>query len=138
MPRKKRLRIIQNPPSVKGFNPFGYYGNPKNSIEIHYEEYEAIRLLDYEGLNQEEAAEKMDISRPTLTRIYESARKKVATALSEARQLVIEGGQAYFKDNWYECKTCFSRFNIPERINNTNCPVCNNSNTISFNQQANQ
>jgi rubrerythrin len=91
-----------------------------------FEEYEAIRLCDYKLLNQQEAAEIMGVSRPTITRIYESARRKVATAFSEARAIVIEGGKVYFDKEWFHCKKCGSYFNNPAKKEEMkNCPVCN-------------
>jgi len=56
------------------------------------DELEALRLADLEGLYQEQAAEKMGVSRPTFARILESARKKVAEALVKGKGLVIGGG----------------------------------------------
>ena len=56
------------------------------------DEFEALRLLDYENLTQEECARRMDIARTTVTGIYMRARRKVATALAEGRPLVIRGG----------------------------------------------
>ena len=56
------------------------------------DEFEAIRLRDYEGLDQTEAARRMGISQPTFQRAYESARKKVADALVNGKAIKIEGG----------------------------------------------
>jgi predicted DNA-binding protein (UPF0251 family) len=56
---------------------------------ITYDELEALRLVDYQGLTQEEAAQKMMVSRGTVWRCLDSARKKVATMLVEGRGLVI-------------------------------------------------
>jgi len=56
------------------------------------DEYEAYRLTEYEGLSQEEAAMKMGISRGTLWRILESAKKKLAQMIVEGHQLQISGG----------------------------------------------
>ncbi len=56
------------------------------------EEYEAIRLIDLEGLTQEECAESMDVARTTVQRIYNDARKKLARSLVNAEILKIEGG----------------------------------------------
>ena len=56
------------------------------------DEFEAIRLLDYEGLDQESAALRMGVSRPTVTRVYASARRKIAEALTEGKAISIEGG----------------------------------------------
>jgi uncharacterized protein len=67
----------------------------------------------------------MNVSRPTLTRIYERARNKMAIALTEVRQVLIEGGNAIFGEDWYECQSCFSRFNAPEIQAVNDCPLCN-------------
>jgi uncharacterized protein len=56
------------------------------------DEFEALRLADLDGLYQEQAAEKMKISRPTFSRIVDSARRKVADALVHGKALRIEGG----------------------------------------------
>jgi uncharacterized protein len=89
-----------------GFKPFGIPGRTLENIILHFDEWESFRLLDYEGLNQEEAAVRMVVSRPTLTRIYESARKKIATAFVEGKAIRIEGGEVTFDKAWFRCKHC--------------------------------
>ena len=71
MPRKKRNRRIQLPPVIKGMSVFGVRGRKSSEVILNIEEYETIRLLDYQNMNQEEAATLMDVSRPTLTHTYE-------------------------------------------------------------------
>jgi hypothetical protein len=74
------------------FGPINSVGLPAAAgepIYITYDEFEAFRLIYYEGLNQEEAAERMQISRGTVWRCLESARDKVARMLVERRLLVI-------------------------------------------------
>ena len=125
MPRPKRLRKMTRPPQFKGFRPFGYFGHENDPVMLHLEEYEAIRLIDYENLTQFDAAEVMGVSRPTITRIYDGARKKVARALAETRSLVIEGGRVYFDEHWFSCMFCYSTFNNPQPDNVIRtCPVC--------------
>ena len=51
-----------------------------------------MRLLDYEGLNQEECALRMGVARTTVTAMYESARKKLVSAVVEGKRLRIAGG----------------------------------------------
>jgi len=67
-------------------------GPVQPTVVLGLDEFEAIRLADLEGLYQEQAAEKLHVSRQTFGRIIESARKKVAQALIEGRPLQIEGG----------------------------------------------
>jgi predicted DNA-binding protein (UPF0251 family) len=133
MPRKKRYRRIQVPPVIKGMSVYGVRGRKSNEVTLHIEEYEAIRLLDYQNLTQEEAAVFMDVSRPTLTRIYEEARIKVATAFVEGRDLLFRGGDIYFDKNWYKCNSCQASFSdYSDKV--ANCPVCNSGELISLNE----
>ena len=106
MSRPKQFRKIVSPPLMTGFKPFGIPRSQLEEVVLHYDEYEAIRLLDYEGLMQEQAAEKMNVSRPTLTRIYESARKTIAKAFVEGKMIVIEGGNVDFGRQWFRCRKC--------------------------------
>lgn len=106
MPRPKNSRKIVSPPLMQGFKPFGIPRRELETIVMSIDEYEAIRLLDYEGLTQEQAAEKMNVSRPTLTRIYENARRSMARTLVEGTMMVIEGGNVEFDHDWYRCRRC--------------------------------
>jgi predicted DNA-binding protein (UPF0251 family) len=91
---------------MQGFKPFGIPRRELETIVMSIDEYEAIRLLDYEGLTQEQAAEKMNVSRPTLTRIYENARRSMARTLVEGTMMVIEGGNVEFDHDWYRFRRC--------------------------------
>ena len=106
MPRPKRRRTITNPPMIEGFRPFGVPIMNMEPVVLLYEEYESIRLSDYDGLTQEQAAEKMDVSRPTFTRIYEKARRSIAQAFIEGKAIIIEGGDFHANDYWYRCEDC--------------------------------
>lgn len=122
MPRPKQDRKISIPPIMQGFKPFGIPLSMLDSVSLLFDEYEAVRLLDYEGLNQEQAAERMQISRPTLTRIYEKARKTVATAFVEGKMIIIQGGNVQFDRQWFRCKRCFKLVDGIE--NHTPCKDC--------------
>jgi predicted DNA-binding protein (UPF0251 family) len=78
---------IEKVPTVDKFTPTPQ-GNPE-PIYIESAELEALRLVDLEGLSQEEAGERMGVSRGTVWRLTQSARKKTAQALTEGRQLRI-------------------------------------------------
>jgi uncharacterized protein len=106
MPRPTLLRTIITPPMMKGFKPFGISMKKMESLSLLYEEYESIRLCDYEGLTQEQSAERMNISRPTLTRIYQKARTTIAKAFVEGKAIVIEGGNYQTNSSWYKCDQC--------------------------------
>lgn len=94
-------------PHMEGYKPFGIPMRDLESVYLVYEGFEAIRLVDYENLTQEEAAERMNISRPTFTRLYDKARKNVARAFVEGKALVFQGGDFVTEDFWYKCQNCF-------------------------------
>ncbi|MFZ5941378.1 MAG: DUF134 domain-containing protein [Bacteroidota bacterium] len=126
-PRSKTLRKVLNPPQVKGFKPYGpEVKEPgKEPVYLLLEEFEALRLCDYLHLNHHDASLQMNVSRPTLTRIYAAALHKIATAFVEGRPLSIEGGKVYFDSDWYHCNSCRCHFNNPEKETDVrNCPLC--------------
>lgn len=116
-PRLLRPRKVSDPPLISGMKPYGSkLGAGKlQAVFLQFEEYEAIRLCDYKGLNHYEASLQMDVSRPTLTRIYARARQKVASAMVEGKQIIIEGGKVYFDSEWYACAACGCYFNHPDK-----------------------
>lgn len=79
-------------PQANYFKPRGIPLSVLQHITLTVDELEAIRLTDLEGFYQEQAAEKMNVSRQTLGRILESAHKKIADALVNGKALSIEGG----------------------------------------------
>ncbi len=133
MPRKKRRRRIENPPMVEGFKPFGVPMSRKPPMFILFEEYEAIRLVDYENLTHMEAAEKMEISRPTFSRIYDQARQNVAKAFVEGNPIIFKGGDYSLDHFWYKCKGCFQVI-FSERKENK-CPFCSENQLEKINNE---
>ncbi len=125
MPRRKRLRKIVAPPRFVGYKPYGVSGQSKGEIELLYEEYEAIKLADFDLMNHDQASALMGISRATFARIYESARRKIAEALVNVKEIKTVYGNAVFEDYWYVCEDCHSKFTIPVTVKNKNCPFCN-------------
>lgn len=108
---------------MMGFKPFGISQRSQESLILQMDEYEAIRLLDYEGLTQEAAAERMEVSRPTLTRIYEKARNTIAKTLVEGKPILITGGNVEFDRKWFRCKRCHKVIGgIENHIPCKNCP----------------
>jgi len=82
---------------VRYFKPRGIPLSALEEVVLGLDEMEAVRLADGEGLYQEQAAEKMGISRQTFGRIIESAHKKIAEALVAGKALRIEGGEIMFQ-----------------------------------------
>ena len=96
MPRPRRLRRVWLEPNVTYFKPAGVRMINIDEVILTLDEFEAIRLKDYEGLEQTKAAKKMNISQPTFQRLYESARRKIAEALVTGKAIRIEGGPYRF------------------------------------------
>lgn len=92
MGRRKKCRIIGRMPGADLFKPHGIPAAGLRGVVLPVDGLEAFRLVDGEGLSQEEAAERMDVSRPTLCRILADARRTVAKALSEGWAIRIETG----------------------------------------------
>ena len=92
MPRNTKCRKICCFPDYYSFAPEETGSVNRENILMSLDEYEVIRLLDYEGLDQKECALRMGVARTTVTAIYESARKKLASAVVEGRRLRIAGG----------------------------------------------
>lgn len=128
-----RKRMILQPPQVKNFKPSGIPRRMLQTVILTIDEYEAIRLADHLGLEHQEAAEQMHISRPTFTRLIERARHKVATVLVEGKELVIEGGNVDFVRNLNYCRDCGETF--PSEKEAEQCPDCGSENIENLNRQ---
>jgi len=122
MPRPQKSRKVCNPPKMHGFKPFGIAVCDSEKIVLQYDEYETIKLVNYDNLSQDDAAESMEVSRPTLTRIYNNALLKIAQAFVEGRSIFIEGGNFELEKDWYKCKKCFKLFEGIE--NHVKCASC--------------
>lgn len=90
MPRPQRCRRICNEPAITGFSPDG--SKDAKTVLLSMDEFEVIRLVDCEKQTHEQCAAQMDISRTTVTEIYESARCKIADCIVNGHHLVISGG----------------------------------------------
>ena len=90
MSRPCKCRLVSVLPDNYIFTPTESMNN--NFVTLSLDEFETINLLDYQGLDQEECAKRMEISRSSVQAIYMSARKKLSIAIVEARKLIISGG----------------------------------------------
>ncbi len=97
-PLKKRHICRSNLPAANSFIPDG--ADTAETIILNIDEYETIRLLDGEGLTQQECAQRMGIARTSVQAIYESARQKLADLLIHGKRLHIEGGSCIICDGF--------------------------------------
>ncbi|MFH1376465.1 MAG: DUF134 domain-containing protein [Candidatus Woesearchaeota archaeon] len=92
MPRPRLCRRIAGHPSTSYFKPAGVRIKELEESILTLDEFEAIRLIDLENIDQIKAAKQMKISQPTLSRLIASARKKIADAIINGKAIKIEGG----------------------------------------------
>jgi predicted DNA-binding protein (UPF0251 family) len=113
MPRPVKWRRVDSIPSVTHFKPAGIPLHSLEEVNLTVEEVEAIRLKDVEGLEQEECAQSMQISRPTFHRVLESARKKLADALLNGKAIRIEGGNFELAMRRFKCRNDGYEWDVP-------------------------
>lgn len=132
MARKQKNRIVKQPPLHGEFKPTGIAARYLNKVELTLDEYEALRLSDYEGMSQEEAASEMDISRPTFTRLIEKSRKKIVDFIVNGKKLKIIGGNIHFRNNVFKCFDCEQMFVFDIKKTVSECPSCNSDNIVNL------
>ena len=94
MPRPAKCKRVCAPPAFPRFGPAGETRG--ETVEMSVEEYETIRLIDWEQMTQEECSQQMQVSRATVQALYDRARNKLAGCLVNGQQLVIQGGHYHF------------------------------------------
>jgi uncharacterized protein len=122
MSRPQRNRRVCTPPKMIGFKPYGLKKCKRESVILNYDEFEGLKYINYDNLQQEEASEKMGVSRPTFTRLYNSALKKIAAAFVEGKSIEIEGGNVEFANEWLRCMKCYKL--IDGNRNHIRCAGC--------------
>lgn len=127
MPRPTKFRRVDFFPNETYFVPLGKPKCEMKEVNLKVEELEAMRLKDIEGLNQEECAEKMEISRQTFQNIIDSARKKVAQALTQGEAIRIGGGHYTSKHCRLKCMNCGTVYEINYKEDKNTCPSCNSN-----------
>lgn len=124
MSRPTKVRRVEFFPKDTYFVPWGKSKCEIEEIDLKVEELEAMRLKDIEELNQEECAVKMQVSRQTFQIIIDSARKKVAIALTEGNAIRISGGNYRVKFCKLKCSNCGSIYEISFEKDKYICPSC--------------
>jgi predicted DNA-binding protein (UPF0251 family) len=128
MPRPIKCRKV-------GFIPEQTYFVPENVVEpleiiLKLEEVEAMRLKDIENLSQEESAQLMQVSRQTFQNIIDSARNKLAVALTEGKAIRIGGGNYKIKDCKLKCDHCGNNYRLENIQDRHRCPICKSEEVI--------
>ena len=128
MSRPFKCRRVAYMPGVTHFKPAGIPLRSLEEVRLSVEEAEALRLKELEGLEQEQGAEKMNISRQTFQRVLASARQKVADALLNGKAIRIEGGNFEISPRRFRCANAHE-WEMPvetvAEVASHLCPACN-------------
>jgi predicted DNA-binding protein (UPF0251 family) len=128
MPRPTKWRRVGFIPEITYFKPAGIPLPSLEEVQLSVEEAEAIRLKDLEGLDQEECAERMQVSRPTFHRVLGAARGKLADALLSGKAIRIEGGNFEMATRRFRCRREGYEWDVPfeEMVAGLpeSCPKC--------------
>ncbi|CEP66006.1 Uncharacterised protein family UPF0251 [Moorella glycerini] len=123
MPRPPKCRRVEFIPGITYFKPAAVPLRQLEEVVLAVEELEAIRLKDIEGLEQEDCAARMRVSRPTFFRILNAARGKVADALINGKAIRVEGGVYRLAGPKARCEECGHEWE-PETEGTGTCPRC--------------
>jgi len=133
MPRPTKGRHVDFIPEITFFAPAGGCPRAQAEVVLSIEEAEAIRLKDFEELQQEDCAERMRISRPTFHRVLEAARKKVADALINGKAIRISGGNYQMTQRYFKCCNDGHQWGAPFKGEEgeplPKCPRCHSDDT---------
>lgn len=129
MSRPRHCRRVRYGPQCNYFKPRGIGIRFLEEVTLGVDELEAVRLVDFEGKEQQHAAGIMDISQPTLHRILKEAHRKIADALVSGKALRIEGGDFVMMQRKFQCYECGHQWELPYGTGRPQtCPQCGSEN----------
>jgi uncharacterized protein len=127
MSRPIKCRRVSFYPETRYFKPAGIPMKDLKEECLSMEEVESIRLKDLEGLDQEQGAARMNISRPTFQRVLTSAHQKIAGALLQGKAIRIEGGSFEISPCHFKCALGHEwdvSFEYVVKKHPEACPIC--------------
>lgn len=129
MARPRKCRWVASEPGVTFFKPQGIPMRGLEQVVISVDELEALRLSDYLGLNQEDVAQEMNVSRPTVTRMLARAHRIIAEALVYGKAIKIQGGDYQVGQPRFICQECQHIWDdsIDSATTARTCPKCHGS-----------
>lgn len=122
MVRPRKNRFVWGNPRTDFFKPAGKRLADSEIINLTFDEFEAVRLADLEGLYQEEAARMMNVSRQTFGRILQQTHQKIADSLVNGKAIKIEGGNYVTGERVFFCHQCGNRWEDEKMP--LECPEC--------------
>ncbi|MEG0751192.1 MAG: DUF134 domain-containing protein [Oscillospiraceae bacterium] len=118
MPRPCKRRRICAMPGCEHFGPKDDAETERQTVVMTLDEFESIRLIDLEGMTQEQCSARMNVARTTAQAIYGNARVKLAECLVNARELHIEGGDFVLCDGDFAKCGCGRHCGKHHRVSN--------------------
>ena len=133
MARPGKFRCISTTPKVRTFKPQGIPLPQLKQVTLTLDEYEALRLADLEGVSQEQAAARMNVSRPTFGRIIENARRTLVGALVNGKAIHVGGGNyTVTRLREFSCRSCRRTWHLPIGLSVARaCPRCQRKGTAA-------
>lgn len=130
MPRPFKCRQVGCKPDISYFKPKGIPVTRLEEVILTMDEFESVRLADLEGMYQDDAAKKMNISRQTFGNIVKSAHKKIAEALVNGKAIKIEGGIYQMEGmRKFKCCECEHPWEVAYGLGRPpECPQCQSRN----------
>ncbi len=130
MPRPFKCRKVGCQPGVAYFKPCGVPACKVEEVVLAVDEFEAVRLADLDGLYQDDAAKRMNISRQTFGNIVGSAHKKIADAIVNGKAIKIEGGIYQMEQmRKFRCNECEYQLEVAYGlVRPKECPKCKGTN----------
>jgi predicted DNA-binding protein (UPF0251 family) len=132
MSRPQYNRIVNEPPLFSHFKPIGVREQDSKQIALTLDEFEAFRLADQLGYSHALAADEMEISRSTFSRLVEKARKKIADFIILGGVLTISGGSVHFRLNILQCRDCGHLFRVQLDHDISECPECHSGKILNM------
>ncbi len=130
MSRPRKLRRLYELPKTDYFKPRRVRLRDIETVTISPDELMAMKLVDLDGHDQEEAAKIMNISRKTLWTELTNARKKVVDAVFNGKALEISGGAFEVKYRVMHCRNCGYEWKEPFGTSAVECPKCDSKNVV--------
>lgn len=126
MPRPRKCRRVCCQPEASVFKPAGVAEKALSEVTLSLDELEAVRLADLEGLYQEQAAARMEVSRQTFGNIVAAGRRKLADCVVNGRLLRIQGGTVRVDgERTFACEHCRRHWSLPYGTGRpAACPGC--------------
>jgi len=132
MPRPQNNRLVHESPLYTDFKPLGQRGPELGRVDLSLDEFEAFRLADQLNLSHAEAADEMEISRSTFSRLIDQARGKIADFIINGKLLSISGGNVHFRTNTIKCQSCGHMFKIDFNQKVSECPACHSADLLNL------